>query len=126
MNTNDVSTQFDPNSHLNNNYVINNQNGPFVKVTLLDEQPLYCPRILAEVFTIENFDLCGRRPLRDQNLEVCRFADGYRLTGTQIIAIDSNQISRCVLVWSLTAQVEKKKPMGPGAHGRERRMVRLS
>ena len=52
------------------------------------------------------FDLCGRRPLRDQNLEVCRFADGYRLTGTQIIAIDSNQISRCVLVWSLTAQLE--------------------
>ena len=35
------------------------------------------------------FDLCGRRPLRDQNLEVCRFADGYRLTGTQIIVIDS-------------------------------------
>ena len=34
-------------------------------------------------------DLCGRRPLRDQNLEVCRFADGYRLAGTQIIAIDS-------------------------------------
>ena len=112
MNTNDVSTQFDPNSHFNNNYVINNQNGPFVKVTLLDEQPLYCSRILAEVFTIENFDLCGRRPLRDQNLEVCRFADGYRLTGTQIIAIDSNQISRCVLVWSLTAQVEKKKAHG--------------
>ena len=55
MNTNDVSTQFDPNSHFNNNYVINNQNGPFVKVTLLDEQPLYCPRTLAEVFTIENF-----------------------------------------------------------------------
>ena len=26
---------------------------------------------------------------KDQNLEVCRFADGYRLTGTQIIAIDS-------------------------------------
>ena len=55
MNTNDISTQFDPNSHLNNNYVINNQKGPFVKVTLLDEQPLDCPQNLAEVFTIKNF-----------------------------------------------------------------------
>ncbi len=44
---------------------------------------------LVEHAIIENIDLCGRRPLRDQNLEVCRFADGYRLTGTQIIAIDS-------------------------------------
>ena len=51
-------------------------------------------------------DLCGRRPLRDKNLEVCRFADVYRLTGTQILAINSkpNIKVRTALVTDRTAR----------------------
>ena len=44
---------------------------------------------MAETDPLKKIDLCGRRALRDQNLEVCRFSYGYRLTGTQIIVIDS-------------------------------------
>ena len=45
--------------------------------------------------------------MRDKNLEVCQFVDVYRLTGTQILAIDSkpNIKMRTALVTDRTARV---------------------